>query len=145
MSLQEFSEIFSLLAVQLRAQDADEATMRGYFVALKDAPVEAVAASAQAFAKEPDRRFFPTTAEWYQAAQNVTVETLRKSLPPARHEPWHHTCDLCEDTGWEPFECPGDATCGRQRPHYAHRYVRPCPCRPINQTWIRHNRFGVGA
>jgi hypothetical protein len=145
MSLQVFSAVFSLLAVQLRATDTDEATIRGYFLALKDVPLEAVSVSAQTFAKEPGRRFFPTTAEWFQVAQQASVDALRKALPPARDEPWHFACDLCEDTGWEPYGCPGDATCGRKFRHAAHHYVRACPCRPVNQTWQRHQRFGRGA
>lgn len=145
MSLQEFSAVFSLLAVQLRATDTDEATIRGYFLALQDVPLQAVAASAQTFAREPGRRFFPTTAEWFQVAHDANVDALRKALPAARETAWQHDCDICEDTGWEPFECRGDSTCGRSRPHAAHHYVRPCPCRPVNSTWQRHQRFGHSA
>lgn len=144
MSLQEFSAVFSLLAVQLRATDTDEATIRGYFLALQDVPLEAVQASARTFAREPGRRFFPTTAEWVQVAQDASIETLRKALPAPRDEPWHHDCDLCDDTGWEPFQCAGDTTCGRKFVHAPHRFVRPCPCRPVNATWQRHQRFGAG-
>ncbi len=146
MSLQEFSAVFSLLAVQLRATDADEATMRGYFLALEDLPLAAVAASAKKFARDPDRRFFPTSAEWYQAAQGAGVEVLRRTLTAVRDAPWRHTCEACEDTGWsQRIACPGDETCGRSRAHAAHDFVRMCPCRPTNATWLRHQTFGRGA
>lgn len=145
MTLAQFSQTFALLAVQLRATDTDELTIRGYYEALKDAPLEMIQASARAFAQEPGRKFFPTTAEWFQVAHESSVAALRKRLPAARETPWHYDCAHCDDTGWEPFSCPGDVTCGRDRPHAPHAYVRPCPCRPVNQTWQRHQHFGSGA
>lgn len=145
MTLAQFSETFALLAVQLRATDTDEATIRGYYEALKDSPLEAVQAGARAFSREPGRRFFPTTAEWIQVARDASVESLRKALPAARDEPWRYDCEPCSDTGWEPFRCAGDASCGRVKPHLAHDYVRICPCRATNKTWQRHQRFGSGA
>lgn len=141
----QFLQAINRLAVALREKDLDMAQMHVYFEALEQIPIEAVTASAHALAKEPGRRFFPTSGEWVQAAQLASIEALRNTLPAGRAEPWHHTCDLCQDTGWEGFECAGDSTCGRSKPHYPHRYVRPCPCRPINQTWLRHLRFGTGA
>lgn len=44
-------------------------------------------------------------------------------------------CDVCEDTGFERFECTGDRSCGRRRKHAPHDYVKPCACRPMNRNY----------
>lgn len=153
MTEREFGTIFAILGMQLRWTDADEMTIRSYYEALKDLPIEAVKASATDIARhgvtdertgERRRGFFPTSAQWFDAASHTVTESLRKALPAARTEPWKSECTHCEDTGFEPHECPGDVTCGRTFAHVAHRYVRLCPCRPTNRTWLRHQKFGSG-
>lgn len=145
MTEREFGAVFAVLAMQLRWTDADEMAVRSYYEALQSVSLEALKASAQQFAQEAGRRFFPTSAEWFEAAQHVTTEALRKALPPAREEPWRFDDEACFDTGWKPYECPGDERCGRRSRHVAHAYVRACPCRPTNKTFQRHQRFGSGA
>ena len=145
MTEREFSTVFALLAIQLRLTDADELTIRSYYEALKVVPLEAVKVSATAFAREAGRKFFPTSAEWYAAAGQYHQEMLRKALQDPQRGPWRCDCGACEDTGWELFDCPGDASCGRKQVHARHTYVRVCTCRPTNRTWMRHNRFGAGA
>lgn len=54
--------------------------------------------------------------------------TLRQFWPKARTEPWHDQCGNCRDYGLEMHTCPGDATCGRHKPHAAHDYGVPCWC-----------------
>ena len=121
MTLDQFAEVFALLAVQLRFTDADEATIRGYFEALKDLDLELVQMAAREMGKgggamNGDRHWFPKTSEWRERVSTVetarTIELdarLRKRLragePPL--------CGECDDTGWRP---KGD------------RYER-CPCR----------------
>ncbi len=109
MTLDEFSTIFSLLAVQLRATDADEATIRGYYAALKDCEPELVALAATVMAKRgggsgEDRHWFPKTSEWRTAILRVTLE--RREALDARirelHLVGHELCAVCGDTGWEP-------------------------------------------
>jgi len=41
---------------------------------------------------------------------------------------WHVLCLACEDYGLMMRACPGDATCGRTRPHLAHDFGTPCHC-----------------
>jgi hypothetical protein len=61
-------------------------------------------------------------------ALNIGLEgVLRDTWPKGRSEPWH-TCKGCSDYGLEMFTCPGDATCGRERPHLAHDFGKPCWC-----------------
>lgn len=145
MTERAFGIAFAKLAVQLRFADADEVTIRAYYEALRDLPLPAIQDSGVRFAREAGRKYFPTSAEWHEAASTLAVQHLRETLPPARAQGWQVECAACDDTGWMPFACPGDASCGRERRHAAHSYVRVCPCRPTNRTWERHQRFGSGA
>jgi len=144
MSEREFGNVFAKLAIQLRWMDADAVAIRSYFDALKDLSLEAVQASATELAREPGRRFFPTSGEWREVAHKFAAKQIREALTPARDEPWVSECAACDDTGWEPFECTGDSFCGRQKKHAHHTFVRVCACRPTNRTFQRHQRFGGG-
>jgi len=44
-------------------------------------------------------------------------------------------CEVCQDSGWERFECTGDAACGRHRRHLPHTFARPCACRAVNPAY----------
>lgn len=44
-------------------------------------------------------------------------------------------CSVCDDSGWERFECTGDDACGRRRRHLSHTFARPCACRPVNPAY----------
>lgn len=44
-------------------------------------------------------------------------------------------CETCHDSGWESFECTGDASCGRRRRHLPHTFARECTCRAINPAY----------
>lgn len=146
-----FLSVFNRLAVALREpQDGSGITVGVYFDALRDLPQEAVLEAARALSREPGRKFFPTTAEWRDAALKAAGATLRKSLAEPTFQPrgeaWHHDCARCEDTGWEVgHTCPGDETCGRRGAHRPHTYTRACPCRATNPTYLRHHHVGGGA
>jgi len=142
MSYADFANVFAVLALQLRATDADEAMVRAYYDVLKNFTLESVQRSAQALARETDRRFFPTTAEWATAAGEARTSALRQHLLTSREEPWQVECELCEDTGWRLSTCDGDDYCGRRHPHQPHGLARICPCRPTNRTYQRHHTFG---
>ena len=145
MTEKEFGAVFGKLAIQLRWADADEIAVRSYYEALKQYPLAIVRASAQGFATEAGRRFFPTTGEWVEAAQAAMTAQLREVVTAPRAEPWRFECDGCDDTGWQPHECDGSTLCGRRNTHAAHTYVTVCPCRPMNRTYQRHQKFGAGA
>lgn len=144
MTQREFGTIFAKLAMQLRATDVDEATIRSYFEALGGYPLEAVRMAAEAFSREPGRKWFPTSGEWSEGIQRAAAANLREAVSH-RAEPWHLECERCEDTGWAiGMSCPGDSTCGRRNTHAAHTFTRACYCRPTNRTYQRHVSFGKG-
>jgi len=141
----EFLKLFNRLCVALREPADDSGITQGvYFEALKDLPVSALDRGAAALMKEPGRRFFPTTAEWRTAAERALDQQFREAVKPLARDPWHYECTDCDDTGWALYECTGDASCGRQKPHGPHRFVRVCLCRATNRTYQRHQRFGAG-
>lgn len=136
MSTEDFGEIFLTLARQLRC-DADDDTIRSYAEALHEFPIHVLRDSALSLAREPDRKFFPTTGEWRAAALTVTKDSrVRADAGP---HTWTIDCTACDDTGWERFECTGDTFCGRTKPHAAHTFVKICPCRATNRTYRRHH------
>jgi len=51
---------------------------------------------------------------------------LRATLTVTRE--WKYLCNHCDDVGLVISECPGDATCGRARPHLPHSLGTPCWC-----------------
>lgn len=141
MSEREFGVVMAKLAMQLRWTDADVGTIKSYYEVLGDLPLDAISASATAFAREAGRKFPPTSAEWYEAARTAAKETERKrlALPPGREYPWRHECHSCEDTGWVMgLECNGSNFCGRERKHLPHSFTKPCECRPTNRTYQRN-------
>lgn len=139
MTFENFAEIFSLLSLQLRLTDSDELTVRGFYDALKDLPVDAVQTAARSFAVEKNRRFFPTTAEWHTNAKAHIAAVRQKQLDVPRDTPWRFECQSCEDVGWVHFHCSGDASCGRRNAHAEHDFVVPCDCRASNRTYQRHH------
>lgn len=97
MTLGQFSEIFALLAVQLRQTDADEATIRAYFEALKDVEPEYLAMSATEMARTSE--WFPKTSEWRRAADKVKRERAERQRALLR-DLESPLCLSCSDTGW---------------------------------------------
>lgn len=141
MSEREFGVVMAKLAMQLRWTDADVGTIKSYYEVLGDLPMDAISASASAFAREVGRKFPPTSAEWYHAAREVARDTERKklALPPGREQPWRHECVSCEDTGWVQYlDCDGSPLCGRKRKHLPHTFTKPCGCRATNRTYQRN-------
>lgn len=141
MSEREFGVVMAKLAMQLRWTDADIGTIKSYYEVLGDLPFDTVKKSAETFAREAGRRFPPTSAEWFAAAQTLAGEATRKvlALPDGRDEPWRSECESCEDTGWvQLLTCAGDSTCGRRKVHLPHSYTRECGCRATNWTYQRN-------
>ncbi len=102
MTLQEFSQLFAVLAVQLRQTDADEATIRGYFKALSDLDVELVALASERLARTAE--WFPKTSEWREMTLKIERERLeqQRAVLRERSKLGQPLCTACEDTGWEP-------------------------------------------
>lgn len=148
-SPERFLQVFNRLAIALREKDTDAATVQVYFDSLFDLPLESLEESAAQLMRDSGRKWFPTTAEWREVAEKCTRIVLRKALPAPDRPEWRFDCLACYDTGWEYFSCDGSdgdalSACARQMQHYAHDFVKICPCRPTNRTWLRHNSFGAG-
>lgn len=103
MTFAEFSNVFAVLALQLRATDADEPQARAYFEALKDLDLELVRAAAIRFADEPgdNHAWFPRVPEWKAGVAKITAERTEELRSRLRSLPVP-LCRVCEDTGWAP-------------------------------------------
>lgn len=140
-NLKDFGVIFGKLALQLRWLEVDQITIRSYYDVLGELPLTAVGAAAERFAREPGRKFPPTSAEWFTLAKEVAKDAERKTLalPPGREVEWRVECGSCDDTGWViPIECDGGSLCGRLRKHLPHTFTKVCGCRATNRTYQRH-------
>lgn len=148
MTEREFGMVFAKLAMQLRCTDADVVTIKSYYEALLDCPLDAITEAARGFAIELGRRWMPSTAEWHAAARAAQDEALRKTAPANVLE---IICTACYDTGWvmapgaHQMECPGNETCGRTRKHAPHTYTKACFCRATNPNYLRFQKFGRGS
>lgn len=98
MTLVEFGNVFALLAVQLRATDADEATIRGYYEALKHLELEFVQMAATELAQSAE--WFPKTSEWREMTAKVEYNRLEAQRALLRKLPTP-LCLACSDTGWD--------------------------------------------
>jgi len=106
MNIQQFSEIFALLAVQLRFTDADEATIRGYFRALSDIEPELIALAAERFSLGATLVdgvvWFPKAPEWRAMARKVEKDRHEEldAILRRRRFAGEELCRTCDDTGW---------------------------------------------
>jgi hypothetical protein len=81
----EFAEIFRQLVRRVQpAKPLEPETCRDYYAVLRAFPITVLAQSATRLAQA--NRFFPSTAEWYQAAQAV-------------EQPNRTKCPKCNDYG----------------------------------------------
>lgn len=127
MTLQQFGPIFALLAVQLRATDSDEATVRAYLRALEDLEVEFVEEAARRLTRvvdEEGKSWFPKAPEWRIAAVKVEADRLEAQRALLRKLP-APLCSDCGDTGWRLGEDDR---------------VRPCSCRTIRRLEVLGRR-----
>jgi hypothetical protein len=108
-------------------------TLSDYYEILQKFPIEVLAESAQTLAET--QKFFPSTAEWFQAATEVAWNARRALLD--RPALTSILCGRCGDTGSVYATCPGDSTCGRPRAHASHDFVCVCACRATNLNYQR--------
>lgn len=62
-----------------------------------------------------------------KAEREQGLEALIRQVWPFTRE-WKYLCQACRDYGLQLAECPGDATCGRTKPHLPHEFGTPCWC-----------------
>ena len=137
-----FLAAYGRLCLALREpQDDSGTTQQVYWDALSDLEPDTLIAAVARLARDTGRKFFPSTGEWRAAALAVRGDLARTrlALPAGRSEPWHHECEVCEDTGWAPRACQGlaDGPCRRRTVHLPHPWVDPCGCRGSNRTYQR--------
>lgn len=101
MTFDQFAPMFATLAIQLREKDADVATARGYFIALKDLEPEFVALAATRLATTAE--WFPKTPEWRAMARTIERERTDEVKARLRKLPTP-LCLACDDTGFRPAE-----------------------------------------
>ena len=77
---------------------------------------------------------------WHQLRANgASVEECTKSMESVLREflpftrEWKYLCANCNDVGLVIGDCPGDATCGRERRHLSHTFGVPCWCQLGNK------------
>jgi hypothetical protein len=131
MTLPEFAEIFTLLAMQLGDVQADEMKIRAFYAALKDLDVELVAMAAQRLGKarvnSQGEAWMPKAPEWRAAVVALDAERTRLQRESIRQrlvrglEP---LCLACDDTGWMPT---GDR-------------VQACACRKLRRLEVLGRR-----
>lgn len=108
MTLQEFSQIFALLAVQLGDTNADEVKIRAFYKALEDLDVELVAMAAQRLGRslvnDKGEAWMPKAPEWRAVVAKIEQERhdqQRDIIRKRRIAGAPPLCAICEDTGWE--------------------------------------------
>jgi hypothetical protein len=131
VTLQEFTLVFTELALQLRFKEWDEADLRAYYRALQDLDVFFVATAGGRLARTGG--WFPKTPEWRAEVQAVIRERRKDQdlrlraravagLPPL--------CPVCNDTGWNSTEA-GAVRCRCDTDRWQEmRGLRPMPPAP---------------
>lgn len=127
MTLQEFGPMFGLLAVQLRATDADEVTIRAYYEGLKDLEPEFIGEAAKRLARAVNaagESWFPRVGEWRREVASVEHEKREAQQAFLRKLPTP-LCLACNDTSWARGE---------------DNRVRPCSCRQFRRLELLGRR-----
>jgi len=132
VTLQEFSKIFALLAVQLGDTQADEIKIRAFHKALEDLDVELVAMAAQRLGRSAlnanGEAWMPKAPEWRAAAAKVERERIDQQheiIRKRRLAGEAPLCAACDDTGFALVE--------------ANRYRR-CECRELRRLEVLGRR-----
>jgi hypothetical protein len=129
MTIEVFTRVFGVLAVQLRAQATDpqqtNREIRAYYAALKDLDLEFIQMAAQELAKTAE--WFPKSSEWRDTAKAIErrrsfalADTLRQL-----HRHGVEICAGCGDTGWY-LDAENNA--------------KPCDCRKLRRLEILGRR-----
>lgn len=131
MTLVQFSQVYALLAVQLRHAETDVATVKAYYTALKDLEPEFVAMAAERFGKgaalnDQGEAWFPKAPEWRAMAARVELDRT-KALSARLRKLTTPLCLACGDTSWRPSTRQADR-------------FEPCDCRPLRRLEVLGRR-----
>lgn len=103
MKLEQFEPMFTILAIQTHASDADELTLRAYFAGLEDLEPEFVAEATKRLGRSTNAQgesWFPKLAEWRNLAIRIEREWEDQQRAILRRLP-APLCTRCKDTGWK--------------------------------------------
>lgn len=103
MTYEELLPVFTVLALQLHATDADEPTAKAYHAGLADLEPEFVAEAARRFAAQTNQdgqAWFPKLPEWRRSAILIEREWQEQQKAMLRRLP-APLCEHCHDTGWK--------------------------------------------
>jgi hypothetical protein len=120
---QAFRQAFTRLAVGTRAH-IDDAMMLTYFEEMLDLDLPSIEAAVSPLLR--NCKFFPSVSEWRAAAEEEGFRLVedRALLTAGAVDPnAGPSCQICDDTGFAPYEHP-------DRP--GSTYVRPCACAGSN-------------
>jgi hypothetical protein len=103
MTFEEFWPVYSVLAIQLHATDADEPTAKAMFAGMQDLEPELVAEAAKRLGRAVNadgESWFPKLGEWRVAAVKVEREWQEQQRQLLRRLP-APLCPRCHDTQWK--------------------------------------------
>jgi hypothetical protein len=117
----DFRAIFRNLVIAAQPRYLERDAIDVYWEILGSLPIECLRLGALALAQS--QTYFPSTGEWFQAAQEVQA-AARAALADEPVDLAVIECEDCRDTGWRYHDGKAMA-------------VRPCPCRATNRTYRR--------
>lgn len=131
VTLADFSNVFCQLAIQLQFREADEATIRSYYTALKGLDLELIAMAADHYARrhvnDKGEAWFPRSAEWADTAHRIERQRWAALRDRLRRLP-RPACLACDDTGMRPVH------------DGVPRFVRSCECRVLRRLEVLGRR-----
>lgn len=100
MTLEHFSQIYAVLALQLAAPNPDNAAIRAYYRVLKDCEPALLQLAAEELSKTA--AWFPKSSEWLKATVAIKQARLSSQRETLRqlHRRGLELCEHCSDTGW---------------------------------------------
>jgi hypothetical protein len=117
-----FQKIFRSLVIAFPSRRLERDASDVYWAVLGGLPIAVLRESALALARSS--KFFPSTGEWFQAAEEVRLAE-RRALA-ARPAVGPIVCPNCSDTGWVYVTQAGKS------------FVTACACRSTNQAYQRN-------
>ncbi len=121
MTIEQFTDIYAVLSLQLNAPNNDGPAVRAYYRVLKDFEPALLQLAAEELAMTST--WFPKSSEWLKAA--VAIKHARRSSQQRTLSELHRRgielCEQCSDTGWT-----RDAS-GR---------ASPCACQELRRAEI---------
>ena len=100
MTIEQFTNIYAVLALQLQASDTDTPSIRAYYRVLKDFEPALLQLAAEQLAETST--WFPKSSEWLKTALMIKQDRRTKQQHAIQqlHRQGIELCEACGDTGW---------------------------------------------